>query len=94
MEEIMIETTAYPKVVLVKFQFTNPRLIPFGIKKVERNDEQSEENTEAEIKSGEHTEAENINVKPFIVQLFKSGYCLSDIHYYIKKVGEYKKNIS
>ena len=88
----MVDATIAPKVVLVKFQFTNKNLIPVGIKKVERDDKQVEEKRgENGIESSEHTEGENVNVRPFVAQLFKAGYFLSDVHYYTKGNGHNTK---
>ncbi len=81
-----------PEVVLVKFQFTNKNLIPAGIRKVERDDKQLEERREENgITAGEHTEGKNINIRPFVAQLLKSSYFLSDAHYYAKGGGHNAK---
>ena len=84
--------TVIPKVVLVKFQFTNKNLIPAGIRKIKRNKKQLEEKREENnITAGEHTEGENVNVRPFVAQLFKTGYFLSNAHYYAKGNGHNAK---
>ena len=81
-----------PEIVLVKFQFTNKNLIPAGIRKVERDDKQLEERREENgITAGEHTEGKNINIRPFVAQLLKSSYFLSDAHYYIRGGGRNAK---
>jgi len=79
----MTEAEARPETVLVRFQFTNRKLIPKEIRKVERDEQQLQKKRKINnIKPGEHTEGKNVYIKPFIVQLFRLGYFLTDVHYY------------
>ncbi len=75
----------YPDKVLVFFQFTNPELVPFGARFVERNEAKICEKRLANgVKVGEHGEGDQVTIKLFVSQLIKSGYTITNTHYYKK----------
>ena len=74
-----------PETVLLKFQFTNRGLVPPSARRVARDEYALvERRIERGIMAGEHSEADQVTVKPFVKQLFSFGYKPSDLHFYTK----------
>ena len=78
-----------PSTVLLEFQFSNPKLIPPGAKRIIRNENVVvEKRRHNGVASGDHGQADQITVKPFVRQLFGLGYRVADIHFYTKNNGD------
>jgi len=83
-----------PETVLLKFQFTNRGLVPPSARRVARDEYALvERRIERGIMAGEHSEADQVTVKPFVKQLFSFGYKPSDLHFYTKVGNGTDKNL-
>jgi len=75
----------YPDMVLLEFQFTNRGLIPPSAKRVIRNEKAVVEKRQNNgVKEGEHGQADQVTVRPFVRQLFGLNYKVADLHFYVK----------
>ena len=96
--ETNVEQALFPEVVLVKFNFTNPRWFPKGTQRKERTKAMVKETDRGfqvpgsyervrpgRVDTGNHQEVRNVLVKQFLNELKDAGFCLTGSHYFEKE---------
>jgi len=79
----------YPDVALLEFQFTNRKMIPPNAKRIVRDERAVIKKRQNNgVTAGEHGQANQVTVKPFVKQLFSLGYKITDLHFYLKNNGD------